>query len=354
MNDDHHTTVAIVGAGAAGLSAAASLKQARVDYVVLEARDRTGGRLLSATVPDGRVDLGATWFWDNEPHIVKLIGEAGLASFRQYTVGDMMFQPDERGAKRAHGNQFATQSGRLTDGMQTVTEALERSVDSERLRLSTVATSVTASGDELEVETSGGTWTARHVVLAIPPALAINSIDFDDALDDNMVGLARATPVWMGATVKVVATFDRPFWRDEGLAGSAFSYTGPMREIHDMSGADGTPAAIFGFCGLPIGAPAPTSEEVTSQLVDLFGPQAASPTSVTVMDWRRETFTSPPMAEQLTNYQTYGHPLFQEPSLNGRLHWASTETSPVAPGHIEGALTAAARAVSTILSGDTQ
>ena len=48
---------------------------------------------------------------------------------------------------------------------------------------------------------------------------------------------------------------------------------------------------------------------------------------------------------------TYGHRWYQEPAADGRLHWASTETAPNAPGHIEGAIAAAERAV-TAITGD--
>ncbi len=347
--------IVIIGAGAAGLYAAALLEQhGAAASIVIEARDRMGGRLLSAEVDDGRVDLGATWFWANEPRITQLIGEGDLVGFPQFTSGDMMYQPDQNGARRLDGNQLNTPSGRVVGGMQSVPELLADQLSSTKVALSTIVTAIDADEAGLTVRTGQGDWTADHVILAVPPALAMESINFADSLDDNVAGLARATPVWMGSTVKAVATFERPFWRDEGLAGSAFSYAGPMREIHDMSGPDGTPAAIFGFCSPSVGEPAPTEAEIVAQLVELFGPEAASPTNVLVQDWRAETFTSPSNVEQLTNYQTYGHPRFQEPSLDGRLHWASTETSPVAPGHIEGALTAAARAVSTILSGDTK
>jgi monoamine oxidase len=50
---------------------------------------------------------------------------------------------------------------------------------------------------------------------------------------------------------------------------------------------------------------------------------------------------------------TYAHPLYQEPAANGRLHWASTETAPVAPGHIEGAIAAAERAAAAIIGTPT-
>jgi monoamine oxidase len=62
--------VIIIGAGAAGLAAAAQLKAAGITPLILEARDRIGGRILThsmdATVgpnamPSARVDLGAAY-----------------------------------------------------------------------------------------------------------------------------------------------------------------------------------------------------------------------------------------------------------------------------------------------------
>ena len=62
-------SVAIVGGGLAGLHAAGLLEQAGIGNVVLlESRQRIGGRLLSlpaepSTTVRGRFDLGATWVW---------------------------------------------------------------------------------------------------------------------------------------------------------------------------------------------------------------------------------------------------------------------------------------------------
>src|ERR1700761_9756099 len=54
--------VAVIGAGAAGLGAAHALKRAGLSFVVLEARDRVGGRghtIMAA--PDVTFDLGCGW-----------------------------------------------------------------------------------------------------------------------------------------------------------------------------------------------------------------------------------------------------------------------------------------------------
>jgi len=61
-----------------------------------------------------------------------------------------------------------------------------------------------------------------------------------------------------------------------------------------------------------------------------------------------QPFTSPPGVENLTDYRTYGHSLFRQAAMDGRLHWASTETATDAPGHVQGALSAAARVAADI------
>ncbi len=58
---DPSTVVVVVGAGVAGLTAAKLLHDAGVRVVVLEARDRVGGRTWTADVGGAKVDLGAAW-----------------------------------------------------------------------------------------------------------------------------------------------------------------------------------------------------------------------------------------------------------------------------------------------------
>jgi monoamine oxidase len=343
--------VVVVGAGVGGLRVAVELQRqahrgTAMSVAVLEARSRVGGRVHCVPVAGGHLDLGATWFWANEPRINELIASSGLRSFAQHIDGDMMFE--NNGAHRLDGNQLGQPSGRLVGGMQAVATALFNQLPDGVVAFEQVVRSIRRVGDGLVVATADGSFTAQHVVLALPPALAVASIDFEPELPAELQALAASTPVWMGATTKVVVAYERPFWRDHGLAGSAFSYDGPMREIHDMSGPNGDPAALFGFCpGTPSVAP-PTPERVLSQLGALFGPQARSPLAVHIMDWKAEPFTSPPGVEALTRFDTFGHRLYQRPTFGGRLHWASTETSTDAPGHIEGALAAADRAAAAI------
>lgn len=60
--------IIVIGAGIAGLAAASKLRQAGKDVVVLEARDRIGGRILtSERWGDAKVDLGASWIHGDGP-----------------------------------------------------------------------------------------------------------------------------------------------------------------------------------------------------------------------------------------------------------------------------------------------
>lgn len=336
--------VVVIGAGPSGLHAAQLLGRAGRSVVVLEGRLRIGGRVFSP----GGLDVGPSWFWANERRINHLVEAFGLESFPQHLAGDALFQNDD-GVQRVNGNPIDAPSSRLAGGMHALVAAMASSLDSDTLRLGEVVRAVRPSGAGLDVETAKDVWSAPTVIVALPPATAVSSIDFGDALASDLVRVATETPVWMGQMTKVVARYSTPFWRKEGLAGSAFSHAGPMRELHDMSGPRGLPAAIFGFAQPKPGDPAPTEKEVVEQLVDLFGPGARHVDELVVHDWRTEGLTSPSGVEGLTMYQLFGHPIYQSPCLEGRLHWASTETSVIAPGHIEGALAAAERAVRAIV-----
>jgi monoamine oxidase len=79
-------TVAVVGAGLSGLTAARDLDRAGVDVVVLEAADRVGGRSLSETSALGsRFDLGGQWIGHDHHRVSALAGELGLTEFPMHT-----------------------------------------------------------------------------------------------------------------------------------------------------------------------------------------------------------------------------------------------------------------------------
>ncbi|MBA2682795.1 MAG: FAD-dependent oxidoreductase, partial [Ktedonobacteraceae bacterium] len=82
--------VVVVGAGLAGLMAARTLRAYGVDVVVVEARDRVGGRTYSTHAADGTtvIDLGGQWIGPNQQRLGKLAEELGVTTFLTHDVGN--------------------------------------------------------------------------------------------------------------------------------------------------------------------------------------------------------------------------------------------------------------------------
>ena len=85
---DVSVDVAVVGAGLSGLRAARALADAGREVVVLEARERVGGRLLNVTVGDGvTIDVGGQWVGSDHARVQRLAGELGVEIFPQHGAG---------------------------------------------------------------------------------------------------------------------------------------------------------------------------------------------------------------------------------------------------------------------------
>ena len=81
--------VAIVGAGLAGLVAARDLIAAGASVVVVEARDRVGGRLLNEDIGDGKVvEVGGQWIGPTQDRMAALAADMGVDTFPTYAEGE--------------------------------------------------------------------------------------------------------------------------------------------------------------------------------------------------------------------------------------------------------------------------
>ena len=63
-SDSHLFDVLVIGAGPSGVAAARELQRRNINYLVLEGRDRIGGRILTQSLDGAEVDCGACWMHD--------------------------------------------------------------------------------------------------------------------------------------------------------------------------------------------------------------------------------------------------------------------------------------------------
>jgi monoamine oxidase len=357
--------VVIVGGGVAGLTAALRIHRAGIAFRLLEARPRLGGRVLSVDetgqVSSDGFDLGPSWFWpEMQPAFGRLIDDFGLTSFAQHDDGDVVLQRVPNGPPQRYGGLTqAPPSMRVAGGTASIVSALSDALPEGSIELGVHAIGAMLDGEDVElsfVDGAGAVQTCRGavVVFALPPRLLEANVAFSPRIDAASASRWRATPTWMAPHAKFFAVYDRPFWREKGLSGSAQSLVGPLAEIHDATTASGK-AALFGFVGVSAEDRAAAGEAaiVTAsvrQLADLFGPEAAKPRATLLKDWAADPLTATGGDRIPT-----GHPMSDRRPWVGQ-EWrdhivlAGSETSVRDPGYLAGAVDAAERAAAFVIS----
>ena len=351
--------VLVVGAGLAGLCAAHDVAAEGRSVLVLDARPRVGGRMMTVTSEDGGwFDLGATWHWSDQPEVKGLAVRLGIEAFPEPTEGSALHErsadapplpvellPDgDAAALRFHG------------GTEQLCARLADTLPEGAVALGEKVTAMADGGGPVvvtsEMDGATTTWTSRAVVVAVPPRLVVEDIRFTPVLPAALAELMEATPTWMGEAAKCVAVYGSPFWRAAGWSGSAFSDAGPLDEVHDASVPDGA-GALWGFVALDADVRSLGPDEraplVFEQLGRLFGPEAADPIQYFERDWSADPNTCEREHRHVTPVP-YGHPSYAEPLWDARLAWAGTETEGAGGGHMEGAVRSGRRAARQVLA----
>ena len=441
------TDTVIVGGGIAGLSAARALVHAGRSAVVLEARERVGGRTATVDVVGTRMDVGGQWLAPQQHRMQALLRAYGLATFPTFHSGRKVLELDgarttyagsipslpltslldfeianrrmerqrasvpvaaphtARQALRldAHslgawasrlihtaptravfdaavrtvfgaepseisalyflaysnaGGGFlklvevegAAQEQRLVDGTQSISDAIARELGSAVVRNAPVRALDWDAGGAT-VHSDAGAWRARRVVLALAPAL-IRTIRFSPALPPAKDQLLQRIP--MGSTIKCVAVYERPFWRDAGLSGEVVSDGEPLSITYDNTSVDGRTAALVGFI---VGAPArrwstrspgDRQRAVVESLTRWFGAQAARPLFYEDKDWSADPWSGGcPVGVFPPGVLTTSAATLREPV--GCLHYAGTETATEWTGYMEGAAQSGERAAAEVM-----
>jgi putrescine oxidase len=98
--------VVIVGAGATGLTAATRLKAAGRSVIVLEARDRIGGRLWTDHIEGQLYEIGGQWVSPDQTALIETLAELGLQTYSRYREGESVYVGADGAAHRFTGDIF--------------------------------------------------------------------------------------------------------------------------------------------------------------------------------------------------------------------------------------------------------
>ncbi len=86
----------VIGAGLSGLAAARRPDAAGQDVLVLEARERVGGRALTSRDGPFPIDLGGQWIGPTQERVLALVRELGIQTFPQWLAGERLLEIDGR------------------------------------------------------------------------------------------------------------------------------------------------------------------------------------------------------------------------------------------------------------------
>jgi monoamine oxidase len=443
--------VIVVGAGLAGLRAAREVAAAGKSVLVLEARDRVGGRTLNHDIGGGKiVEVGGQWVGPTQDVLLGLAKDLGIGTFKTYNEGNYLYvrngttipyeangplgavPPDPQGVADAfaaiqkmnamaaqldvaapwqHANAVewdgqtfeswklantVTPNGRflLDLGIQAVWAAEPRDVSllhvlfyiraatndkapvdfqrlintagggsqllslalarqlGRRVLLGQPVRRIVQRKGLAELTTDKGRFTCRQVIVTGPPAVTA-LIDVHPPLPADRAQLTQRFP--QGNAIKCEAIYDKPFWRDQGLAGQVTSDLEPVGITFDNSPPDGSPGVMLGFIEghharvwARRGA-AERREAVLRNFAAYYGAAALAPRDYVEMDWSAEQWTrgcyvgfTPPGV--LVDYgEAIRRPV-------GRIKWAGAETATLWNGYMDGALRSGERAAKEALA----
>ena len=124
----------VVGAGVTGLTAAHRLVQGGQDVLVLEARDRVGGRLRTETHHDSDFEIGGQWVSPDQSALIGLLDELGLETYPRYREGESLYVDREGVAHRFVGEALpvAERTGKEIDRLIGLLDDLAAQMDPDR------------------------------------------------------------------------------------------------------------------------------------------------------------------------------------------------------------------------------
>jgi putrescine oxidase len=158
----------------------------------------------------------------------------------------------------------------------------------------------------------------------------------------------------MGSVVKIIAVYDHPFWREDGLSGEGFAPYQLVREVYDNTPPTGEPGVL---CTLLAGENAERAERlpaaerraaVLESFAAFLGDEARTAREVVELDWSAEEWTRGAYSATFGpgGLSRFGPDLARP---IGPIHCACTDIAGVGNMHMEGAIRSGRRAATEII-----
>jgi monoamine oxidase len=215
--------VIIIGAGASGLAAAKVLEQNNIDYIILEATNRYGGRLKKdTTLADFPIDIGAEWLHSAPITLNKLKGKQGeeidekLIPYHLETVANWdgkKYKINPRWQNNFMYNFMPESKFKNSTWYDFVNENIANTVK-HKIQFNSPVTAIDYSGDKVIVKTkNGNTYETDRVLVTVSiGVLKSNMITFIPEVNEERKKAIEAITFHPG--FKVAMKFSEKFYPD--------------------------------------------------------------------------------------------------------------------------------------------
>ena len=336
--------ILIIGAGLTGLALAYFLKGKGFRIIILEGRNRTGGRILTVTNNETPLEMGATWISPQHTQLLGLIKELKLDIFEQKLGKTAIYEPTANSPHQLVPlPQNQEPSYRIKGGSNLLINSLAQQIETTDVIMGCVVISIEESEDFLLVNTNKGAFKTNHVVSTLPPFLFLNTINVSPVLPENFHNVAQRTHTWMGESIKIGLSYSEAFWDEMKLSSTIFSNQGPVTEMYDHSNFEHDKFALKGFLNNAYYSISKEErlELIMRQLEKYYGPQVRNYLHYEELIWQHESLTYTSYVDHLFPHQNNGNHAYRHSYLHKRLHIGGTETASVFPGYMEGAIQSA-------------
>lgn len=305
------SNVIIIGAGAAGMSAAYFLTQRGINVRVLEAQSTYGGRIRTTnSFTDFPIPLGAEWLHIETSFFSEVVNNS-VVPVNVNTVGYTTTDPV---ATWQNGQMNYDQMGAYADRkfvngswLGFFEQYILPSV-SDKITYNSVVQSIDYTQDDIKVKTQNAEYTAERVLVTVPlKMLQLGKVSFSPALPSDKTNAINNATVWGG--IKVFLEFSQAFYPtfvDKPITPSTLGWW----TYYDAAYGQNTTKNILGLFAVGQPAEAYTSlsgnalkDYILNELDTMFSNQA-TPAYVkhVVQNWSQEPFFESAYISDHENY----------------------------------------------------